>query len=69
MTTDCDHCWHRAPIQHAIYRPGHVHIDQVCCHCGEKRCRDIPVPGTYNVDDHGPYDPVKGRVYYEGSNT
>ncbi len=44
------HCWHYANFLHAVPN----HSDEVCCHCGEGRCRSTyvaPAPG------HGRFDP------------
>lgn len=45
-----EHCWHVANKQHLI----HHHRDDICCHCGKKRCvslwRESPTP-----EGHGPY--------------
>jgi len=44
------HCWHATNHQHAIP----LHVDEICCYCGETRCRELPhgrPPG------HGKYAP------------
>lgn len=41
---ECAHCWHLAPVRHAVLVEGGQHIDEICCHCGETRCRTVMFP-------------------------
>ena len=46
------HCWHYALLQHTVTN----HRDEICCHCGEKRCLSIPGYDTLGPRlGHGPY--------------
>lgn len=55
------HCWHVASIQHAVP----CHSDEVCCHCGEERCRRTEFCSLGPQPGHGKY--ANGYVITLGS--
>lgn len=47
------HCWHARREIHAVYVEGGVHLDEICCFCGQTRCRNEVMGG--GATGHGPY--------------
>lgn len=46
------HCWHPSNFQHAMMN----HIDEICCHCGFKKCTNLPFKIDYS--GHGEFMPT-----------
>ena len=46
------HCWHVSPYRHLVEH----HVDEVCCRCGEARCRELDYFKP-DYSGHGPYVP------------
>lgn len=55
MTDECIHCWHADNFTHAIYVKDGIHIDEYCCKCGEKRCRNEYLTLPVDKTKHGPF--------------
>lgn len=70
MSACRQHCWHRMAYAHAFHAgPGREHIDEVCCHCGLKRCRTVNATSGA-PDAHGPHDPARaGQMALETGRT